>query len=609
MTDGGRDAQKNALTALAIALLGSLLFVGSLDHQWTMDDDGLITKNRLSRGVEQLPEIFRTDYWYPTMESGLYRPLAKASYVLNWELGRLDPRGFHLFNVLLHGAVCAVVFILLLQVTADRVISSLAALLFAVHAAHTEVVANITFGRPELIAALLSLLCAVAYLGIRDNQAWPQRAWRLGASMLALFLAMLSKESAVTILGVIGLYDVCYRTSAEHPLWRRIWLTLQERTLPYYVGLCASVGGYLLLRVVALTGQKPTPPHIQIDNPIVGLDQPWRIVNALYVALRYVWLLIFPNQMSYDYSFDAIPLITSAADPKLWVTLMLVALCVGGTFWAYRHHRTVFFGAVFFLLTFSVVSNVFVLIGTIFGDRLIYFPSVGFCLVAAVGLRELSRRLAGENVAVVLVPVMAVVLGLHMWRAVERTADWVDEYTLYTHDVEVVPGSTKAQNNSGAIRIKAKEYEEGLAQLRRAIEISPLGYHVPYYTAGLTLTTLGRDEEAMEMYEASILGGDQDPFTKNNLGYILIDHEVNVERGITLIEEAIVVMPKNAEFRDSLAWGYFKNGDLERARATMQVAIELDEAKGKAVDGRRERLDLIENAIRLREIATTPRSR
>ncbi len=607
MTDRHGGTAKTAATALAIGLLGSLLFMGSLDHGFVMDDGGLIKTNRLSRGVEQLPEIFRTDYWYPKMESGLYRPLAKASYVLNWELGGLDPWGFHLFNVLLHGVVCALVFLFLLRVTADRVVSGLAALLFAVHAAHTEVVANITFGRPELITGVLALLCAISYLSIRPDHAWPARAWRLASSMVALFLAMLSKESAVTILGVIGLYDVCYRTSAEHPLWQRIWLTLRERTLGYYLPLCSVVAGYMLFRVVALSGQKVTPPHIQIDNPIVGLDQPWRLLNALYVTLHYVWMLIFPYRLSYDYSYEAIPLITSLADPKLWLMLAVVAAAAFGTVRAYQRQRTVFFGIAFFLLTFSVVSNVFVLIGTVFGDRLAYFPSIGFCLVAAVGLRAASQTLGRQHAAAVLAVLATSILGLHMWRAIDRTADWVDEYTLYTHDAGVVTGSTKAQNNAGAIRIKAKEFEEGLALLQRAIDIAPLGYHTPYYTSGVTLSTLGRDEEAMVMYEAALLSGDQDPITRNNLGYILIDREIDIDRGIALVEQAIEGFPEFAEFRDSLAWGYYKKGDLERARAEMLTAIEMNEKSGVIIEGRHERLELIENAIRLREVATTPK--
>ena len=52
-------------------------------------------------------------------------------------------------------------------------------------------------------------------------------------------------------------------------------------------------------------------------------------------------------------------------------------------------------GALWMLVAFSLVSNVIVPIGTILAERLLYWPSLGFCLLAAVlleGVWTLGRR-------------------------------------------------------------------------------------------------------------------------------------------------------------------------------------------------------------------------
>lgn len=51
----------------------------------------------------------------------------------------------------------------------------------------------------------------------------------------------------------------------------------------------------------------------------------------------------------------------------------------------------------------------------------------------------------------------------------------------------------------------------------------------------------------------------------NYYGYILIDHDIAVKRGIELIEMALAIEPYNSYFIDSLAWGYYKNAECQKA--------------------------------------------
>ena len=60
-----------------------------------------------------------------------------------------------------------------------------------------------------------------------------------------------------------------------------------------------------------------------------------------------------------------------------------------------------------------------------------------------------------------------------------------------------------------------------------------------------------------------------DPSYNNFYGYILIDHDINVTRGIQLIQRALVKAPNAPFFIDSLAWGYYKQGECQKAYDTI----------------------------------------
>jgi len=58
----------------------------------------------------------------------------------------------------------------------------------------------------------------------------------------------------------------------------------------------------------------------------------------------------------------------------------------------------------------------------------------------------------------------------------------------------------------------------------------------------------------------------RDTIYLNYLGYIFIDHEINIKKGMKYIKETLKVEPDSAYYLDSLAWGYYKLGNCKRAK-------------------------------------------
>ena len=56
-----------------------------------------------------------------------------------------------------------------------------------------------------------------------------------------------------------------------------------------------------------------------------------------------------------------------------------------------------------------------------------------------------------------------------------------------------------------------------------------------------------------------------DPVYLNYLGYLYIDNDMNVHKGIELVKKALKIDPNSPYYLDSLAWGYYKIGKCNEA--------------------------------------------
>ncbi len=240
-----RGAVVGVFTALAAALpFTPALGGGFLD--W--DDRTLLVHNPRWLGADGLR-------WILTSSSGgafgPYQPLTWISYRLDHALWGLDPRAFHVTNVLLH-ALTAVVLAGCARRLLARALPRLAerprvlagaacaaALLWAVHPLRVEAVAWIT-ERRSVLSGLLLALSLRAWLGYVDAAPGAARTRAYAASLACAALSLLAKSSALAWPLVLLVLDVA-------PLGRRGARRLLLEKLPFaavsaLVGLAAWRG-------------------------------------------------------------------------------------------------------------------------------------------------------------------------------------------------------------------------------------------------------------------------------------------------------------------------------------------------------------------------------
>jgi protein O-mannosyl-transferase len=531
---------------LAAALL---VYVNALPNGFTFDDGFYILESHAVKTFSL------TGFFQPTPVNNIFRPLTFATFAVNWLLGGAHPFGYHLVNVLLHAAVTLLLYLvlrtLLEAVSGAETISFAAALLFAVHPIHTEAVASIV-GRAELLAA--GFLLGAWLLHLRDHP-----AWALGCFALAL----LSKESAVVFLPLVLAGD--YARQKFKPFSRYGWIV---GFTVLYVGLLWKVQG----------GRFEKGPYTFLDNPLANLPAILRILNALRIAWKYIYLQAYPATLSYDYSYNAILLYANLRHTLPYAILAaLVILMWAWAAWAKR--TTWMLAGAIYMAAFAATANILVSTGTIMGERLAYLPSAGFCLLVTAVWFELGKRkqLAGW----VLLGVIVAALGI---RTLVRNPNWKDNFTLFFKDLSAVPGSARAHKNLGDEYLHRGQAEEAVKQYQTAVRIYT-NFPEAIENYGLAEARLGNKPEARRLLEDALSQTSKtSPYydvVKVNLArYLMVLGEA--DEASKLLNEAIANSPSYALGWSSRAAIRYERGDVASARSDAETALRLDPNNSQA---------------------------
>jgi tetratricopeptide (TPR) repeat protein len=424
-------SRRQHLQALVIlAALVLIAYANSFSTGFPRDNRLVILENQRVHSVtrQHLKEILVHGYLWPEFDSGLYRPLSTLSYLFNYAvLGNSDqPAGYHGVNYLLHVANAFLVYLVALVLVRRYGPALFAAALWALHPICTEVVTDIV-GRPEELAAIGVLAALLLYVRGSGPSGW-RNALRLAAMMAAAVVAVFSKEGGVMVLPLAGLYDIAYR---RRPDWKG------------YVCLGLPVLAMLCVRWAVLRhdGAMEIP---FVNNPLSAAGFLVGRVTAIVVIGKYLWLLLWPQTLSCDYSYNQIPLFQwDSMNWPQWISLAAVAALLWLAAICYRRSRTGFFLLGFSALALLPAANLMVITGTIMAERLLYLPAVGFAAAVSFGIDGLVRRLGLRPiVAVVTLGAAGVAYGARTYR---RNPDWQDEETLYTSAAEAVPADFQPQ--------------------------------------------------------------------------------------------------------------------------------------------------------------------
>jgi tetratricopeptide (TPR) repeat protein len=568
------------MLSLIIAVLAFGLYANTLGHKYVLDDWSVIKENRLTmRGWDAFPEILKRSFrfGYITTQDELYRPLPKATFAVEWAIAPDNPKLPHFDNILLYALTGILLFLTLRKyMKGDLVVPFITAILFIAHPIHTEAVANIK-SRDEVMSLFFAMgAMSCIYEWLRKEKL----IWML-AAVLSFFLSMCSKESGITFLAVFPL-ALYFFTDA--PIRKHLAVVF-TMLIPVII--------FVLIRNSVLAGSLKTN-FSAVDNLLMAAPNGIsKLATAVFILLLYLKVIFFPHPLVIDYSYKQIPII-DMGDWRFWLALAVYA---GLFFIALRglKKKNLFsFAILYFFITVSIFSNILIIIGTSFGERLMLIPSVAFCFVLAVAGVKLfppakkiftdTKEFFSANAK--LIGLCSVLVVLYGFKTIERNGDWVDNYTLFAHDVKISDKSAHMHNYFGNLLSKpdqldrkdsavvALTYDTAIAELKKAIEIFP-EYADCYNQLGLVYYKQKKYKDAYDNYTLAIKYNNTNAVFHNNIGTLFFDTQ-DYNGALKAIHRAIELDPHYTDALANLGSTYGTLKDYDNALIYLHKCVKED---------------------------------
>ena len=560
---------------VSVAVVTVLCFLPTLTGSFLNWDDNVnFLENTAYRGLGSA----QIGWAFTSVLFGHYIPLTRLTWSLNYVLGGMDPRGYHLVNLLLHASNALLVYVVARRLLAaadaggaqltrtERDVpaaAALAALVFGLHPLRVEPVAWIT-ARADLLCGTFALLAVWLYLRAVDE---PPRPRLLLVAAGALVAALLSKGAALPLVAALLLLDV-------YPL-RRL----------HRIGGWALLSEKIPILLVTLAGTALVGWALR-EGAVLNRGAEYGIVARVSVAAHS--FVIFPIRFVWPFSLSPLyemPRAINVLEPRFGlavvataaITAILIALRrrwpAGLTVWAFS------------ALMLAPASAAVRLGVDLAPDRYSYLSGLGFAMLAggaALGGIRLARR-QGLARPVRWAGIFAVVvilggLGLTSWSFAEV---WQDSEPLWRWAVELDPSCSVChaklgESVLGGMGGAARAVEaEGL--FRRAIALRP---DMPdaYFNLGTALSVQGRYREAEPPLRTYMELVPYAPAGPERLGLLyLVQHRYDT--ALPLLRAAFIRSPDAPGYRASLAQAL--EGRAAELRARGQ-GVEADELLAEA---------------------------
>jgi len=561
------------LPKVIILLLIAIFYGNTLTLDYALDDRMVILESKytIRGGWDSVRSIFTEDTFKgyfgnegTIVAGGRYRPMSQLAFMIEFQLFGGDIKSHlgdledfnnlhdgghekyfqgstlavvnHLMNVLYFMLLCLIVYEVLAVLFAKyqgtkwyQSLAFIATVLFALHPIHTEAVANVK-GRDEIFAMLGSmaaLWCALKYV---DKRSW----WLLVLELLAITFGLFSKENAITFLAVVPLALFFYPK--------------EKKGLDYLLTLLPIIIGsifFIIVRSHVLGGFMPEDStHNILNNPYINSTKAQEIATVLLTWGIYFKLLVFPHPLTHDYYPNQIA-ITDFSNPLVWVILLACIALVVFAVLKLKKKSVFAFAILFFIITFSITSNLLFNVGTFMNERFVFIPSLGFVLVLAYLLYLLGER-QPQMMRKLSMGIFVLVGVLYGVKTFTRNFVWNDDFSLFLTDVKTSSNSIKCNVSAGGSELQIwkahhRERDKVAAYdyLNKALELDDHSLNA-YLLLGELMFLDSNSQGAYQAYKNATIIEPNNKLAQDNLKKMTFAVEDDALKPITrLLDEAV----------------------------------------------------------------------
>jgi tetratricopeptide (TPR) repeat protein len=527
------------LRGAGIVLATLLAYAPALGGGFVWDDDHHLLKNPVLRENG----LFRV--WFTGATSN-YWPVTWTSYWIEHQLFGLDPRGYHVVNVLLHAGSALLTWRVLLRLGVAGAWP--AALVFALHPMNVESAAWIA-QRKNVLSLFFFLVALLLFL--RDER---RRSFAAYASAVLAFVASMLAKGAGATLPVILLLLA----------WRRGTVTRRDllRAAPFFAVALALSGVEVAFQYGRVLGPG--------DVPDASLWE--RLARAGWCVWFYLWKLVLPLNLSFVYPRWEVDATRALAwIPNLALLGLLVALWSRRGDWG----RPALVALLYFVITLAPVLgflDFFYLRYSLVGDHYAYLAILGPIAWAVCAATLGVRRLApgGRRIAAAACGALVALLGALTWQSSGRFAD---STTLWRDTLARNPGAWLAHVNLGVELRSQGRVAEAIEHHREAVRLAPDAKR--RYILAVSLLRGGQTEEALEQLRLAVASAPRRYRARSALAALLARRGER-EEALEQLEALAEIAPRRSDVHERLALAYQLVGRDAEAEASYRRALELD---------------------------------
>ena len=468
---------------LVIAVLA--VFGNSLLNGFVWDDFAFIVGNKVYTE-------FNLHHILVPLYNGIeYFPLRDLSFALDYLIWGETAVGFHLTSLMLYCLNVVVVYYLAAEVScllrgdgesndpqSPAVAPFLAALFFAVHPIHSEVV-DAVFNRGALMSGLFFFLSCFLFLRFLRHGAgvW----WNYAGALLCFILALLSKAYGI-ILPLILLLFLAF--AAGQKRGKSLFSTMSFFLI--------SLAFYFLYKYVAIQNRMFVTQHLDsIDSSLAA-----KTAVALQIPFFYLKKLVAPFGFSAEYD---VTFANRVSAPAVILSILGLSTLFAAAVYLRRKYPEILFGLCWFMATLIPMLHFFAT-NPIIADRYAYLPSFGpLCCAALFAARFLNT---GLRPLVLTCVVMLVVF----WSvtAFTRNTDWKDDKSLWAANIKTSPKQPKSYWNLGNVYFEQGNYVMAFDLFSKLRELNPESDYYTYYK-GLLCYNREEFQEAISLFNKALL--------------------------------------------------------------------------------------------------------
>jgi len=473
----------------AIFLFG--IYCNTLSSPFLFDDLINIVNNQnlqIDRfGLKEIGNIFAEEN--PCQN----RPLAYVSFAWNFSLGKLDPWGYHIFNIVVHVLNCLLLYLFLLQTIHSswmqdayrqqgRWLACFAALAWAAHPIQTNAVTYIV-QRMTSLAAFFGLLSLVLWM---KGRSWWIEEHRKGAgiffglAMTSWGAGLLCKENIAILPILIVVHEnLLVRDSGCAVRWRWVWTAVLSAGAMCFLYLGKEPVGFL----AAAYGQRDftITERLMTESRVL-----WHYLSLFFRPEASRFCLLY----EYEISQGIFKPITTMASLLGWLIVCWLALF-------YRRKKIIVIWCVLWFFVAHSVESSFIPLEVIYEHRM-YVPSIAITFASVILAYDLCMRLHIRSHIYGLIG--GFILCLLASSTYIRNMDYTHAVHFYTSELSKSPGSKRVRLNLAISLIRSGAVNAGGSMLQRLEKDYPEDVHVLQSLHNYVVYELGNEDRAEEIF-------------------------------------------------------------------------------------------------------------